>query len=373
MKAIARPIVLAALGLLVHDAYAQMSPDDIAALRERGQREGWTFTVGQTEATRYPRDQAFGLRVPADWRKGARFDLCTPTRDLPAAFDWCALDGCTPIKNQLGCGACWAFALNGAFESQIRLQDSFTADLSEQWLISCCGLGGCGGEWPGAAANYYTANLVWLDYCGHYGTVPEAEFPYVASNAPCSCPYTHEYLLEDWVAVGPEWGIPTVWQLKQAIYEHGPIVVCFYANDAMMAYTGGIFNDCESGDINHAVTLVGWDENQGTNGVWRMRNSWGPGWGEDGYCWIEYGCSLIGYNALYVEYAGLGNVVWVDFAHTGTESGTFGTPYNTLVEGVDAVSVGGTLRVKAGTSPETPTIAKAMTIQAHNGAVVVGE
>ena len=90
---------------LARDAQAQLTPADIEALRERGQREGWTFTVGETPATRYPHDQAFGLRVPPDWRR-RRFDPCTPTRNLPASFDSCALGGCTPIKNQLGCGAC---------------------------------------------------------------------------------------------------------------------------------------------------------------------------------------------------------------------------------------------------------------------------
>jgi hypothetical protein len=364
--------IIATVGL-AWDALAQMTPADIEALREQGQREGWTFTVGQTPATQYPDEQAFGLKVPADWRKGARFDPCTPQRDLPAAFDWRNVGGCTPIKDQLGCGACWAFGLNGAFESQILLQDSVTANLSEQWLVSCCGLGGCGGEWPGTAANFYLLNGTQRDDCGHHGTVPGAEFPYVASEAPCGCPYTHEYFLEDWVFVGPEWGVPSVGQLKQAIYDHGPIVVCFYANNAMKAYTGGVFNDCEDVAINHAVTLVGWDDSQGTAGVWLMRNSWGPGWGENGYCRIEYGCSRIGYNALYVVYAGLGQVIWADFAYGGTESGTFTQPYNTLAEGVNAVAAGGTLRIKTGSSAATSTITKAMHIEAYGGSVTIGQ
>jgi hypothetical protein len=143
MRAIVFPVLLAVFGLVAPDAYAQMSREEIEALRERGQREGWTFTVGETPATRYPDAQAFGLRVPPDWRKGARFDPCTPTRDLPAAFDWCVLGGCTPIKDQLGCGACWAFGLNGAFESQIcsrmaspRTSRSSGSSVAADWAVA---------------------------------------------------------------------------------------------------------------------------------------------------------------------------------------------------------------------------------------------
>jgi hypothetical protein len=94
--------------------------------------------------------------------------------------------------------------------------------------------------------------------------------------------------------------------MKQAIMQYGPISVAVHANSAMQAYNGGIFNGCANGEINHGVVLVGWDDDQGTDGVWIMRNSWGTGWGEDGgYMRMPYGCSYIGYGACYVDYAGM--------------------------------------------------------------------
>ena len=67
------------------------------------------------------------------------------------------------------------------------------------------------------------------------------------------------------------------------------------------------------------------------------------------------------------------NEVWVDFAYGGLfEFGTFGLPYNTLVEGVDAVAYNGTLRIKAGSRNETATISKKMTIAAFGGPVTIG-
>ncbi|MEW6741769.1 MAG: hypothetical protein AB1486_03335 [Planctomycetota bacterium] len=65
--------------------------------------------------------------------------------------------------------------------------------------------------------------------------------------------------------------------------------------------------------------------------------------------------------------------VWVDFAYVGPENGCFDTPYNTLAEGVSAIAAGETLMIKSGTTPETATISKAMTIQAYGGPVTIGQ
>lgn len=67
-------------------------------------------------------------------------------------------------------------------------------------------------------------------------------------------------------------------------------------------------------------------------------------------------------------------VRWVDFAYTGQEElGTFTAPFNTLAEGATSVPAGGTLKIKAGTSTEKPTISKPMTISAYGGPVIIGQ
>jgi len=281
----------------------QLSDEDIEALRERGQREGWSFTVSKNPATQRPLHELCGVIEPPDWRRTGRFDLCAPRGPLPDSFDWRDLDGCTPIKHQDGCGSCWAFAAVGSFECSILIKDKKTVDLSEQWLVSCTSAGSCSGGWPGDASQYMTCGG-WTDPCGHSGAVYEADFPYEAWDMPCGCPYEHPYCLETWAFIGPEWGIPSIGSIKQAILDYGPVAVCVYVNDAFSAYDGGIFDDCQDKDINHAVCLVGWDDSQGTDGVWILRNSWGTGWGEDGYMRIEYECSRVGYGGLYVNFPG---------------------------------------------------------------------
>lgn len=86
------------------------------------------------------------------------------------------------------------------------------------------------------------------------------------------------------------------------------------------------------------------------------------GWGS------PKGVNLI--NAL----VGFGGSVFVNFHYTGgTQNGTFLYPFKTLGQGVTAVSVGGTVfLITGGSSSETMTISKPMTITASDGAATVG-
>ena len=73
-------------------------------------------------------------------------------------------------------------------------------------------------------------------------------------------------------------------QMKQDLYDHGPISV------AVASLHSGFYNAGSSGIINcdkaadqvdHAVLLVGYTEK-----YWIIKNSWGPNWGENGFGYI---------------------------------------------------------------------------------------
>jgi C1A family cysteine protease len=276
-------------------AVAQLTPADIQALKEQGAKEGWTFEVGENDATAHSLDELCGFVKPDNWKELGRWVSFPADRGLPEYFDWRDYNGCTPIRNQGNCGSCWAFATVGPLECNIKIKDDVTVNLSEQWLVSCNRDGwGCNG---GFMAHMYHE---WkTDPCGDTGAVLEADFPYVASDVPCNCPYPHEYLIDGWAYIGG--GVNA---MKQAIIDYGPISVGVYANSAFQGYNGGVFNGCANGTPNHAVVLVGWDDNQGSNGVWFLRNSWGAGWGEAGYMRIPYGCSNVGDSACFIDYGG---------------------------------------------------------------------
>ncbi len=298
-------IFLAVLILAV-PGFGQLSDEDIAELKEQAARENWTFEISANPATQYSLDELCGLVEPEGWWEDARFDPCIPKRELPVSFDWRDSSACTPVKNQASCGSCWAFGTVGPLESNILLKDNLEVNLSEQWLVSCNSDGwGCDGGW--FAHDYHQWKT---DPCGQTGAVYESDFPYTATDQSCNCPYPHHFTIDGWSYIGSSYGVPAVDAIKQAILDYGPVSVAVEATSAMQGYDGGIFNTPGFGDVNHAVVLVGWDDTQGTNGVWIMRNSWGSGWGEEGYMRIEYGICQIGYGACYIEYSGLDKIAF---------------------------------------------------------------
>ena len=219
---------------------------------------------------------------------------------LPTSFNWCDNNGCTPVKNQGNCGSCWAFGTVGPLESNIKIKDGLTKDLAEQYLVSCNTDGwGCNGGWW--AHDYHQ----WKIPSGEpdAGAVYEADFPYTASDSPCNPPHPHLEKITSWAYVGSSNGVPPTADIKQAIYDHGPVSAAVCVGTAFQNYSGGIFQTNECTQVNHAIVLVGWND---TDGYWILRNSWGTSWGESGYMRIKYGTSAVGYAASYVVYGGSG-------------------------------------------------------------------
>jgi C1A family cysteine protease len=301
--------VLIALPALSGAAVFQpLRPDieaKIKAIRDQVRAKGGTFEVGYSAAMDKRIDQLCGLRVPPGWNKNDAPQvpmLEASVQAVPSSYDWRTLNGVTPIKNQGSCGDCWAFGTVGPLESQILLKDGVTVDLSEQYLTSCNLDGwGCNGGWW---AHDYHMNRSGQDNNGP-GAVLESSKPYTGTDSTCAGPYNHPYKISNWAYVGSQTAVPGVQAIKQAIYTYGPISVAVYVGNAFQAYSGGIFNTNESGSPNHAVVLVGWNDDLGTdNGYWILRNSWGSSWGESGYMRIRYNISKVGYGANFIEYAG---------------------------------------------------------------------
>ena len=206
------------------------------------------------------------------------------------AFDWRDHGVVTPVRNQGGCGSCWAFSSMGAFEGSYAIRNDRTMiDTSEQRFVDCPNAGGsCGGGWWSGAFNYLMPT----------GTSEEARYPYTASNDQCQARTPTPYHAVAWGYVDSAGSTPSVSDMKDALCRYGPLTVAVNATSAFQSYSSGVFNENASGGINHGVTLVGWDD---ADGAWIIKNSWGTGWGMNGYMRIAYGSNRIGQGAAWAQ------------------------------------------------------------------------
>jgi cathepsin L len=140
---------------------------------------------------------------------------------------------------------------------------------------SCGGTGGCQGA---------TSELA-FDYVATTGILEEYQLGYTAysgSNSACGYPAAGASVVAtiDGYIKLPENNYTS---LMNAVAQVGPIAVSVDAS-TWHSYAGGVFDGCnqENPDINHAVVLVGYGEENGQK-YWLIRNSWAPKWGELGY------------------------------------------------------------------------------------------
>ncbi len=324
-------------------AAAQLSDAALARLQEEGQAKGWTFQMRRTEASRRTPEELGSMHLPAPddpyWKSASQRPAPDGKANPPESWDWRARGGVTAIRDQGGCGSCWAFSTLGVVESAIKIRDGVEVDLSEQHLLSCNTADwGCSGAVWGYA---------WLinkpDACGLVGAVLEADYPYTGARTECACAAPRTYRIQDYSYVN---GLqPTVPEIKQALMEHGPLGCSLYTNSAFSAYSGGVFNANDNPSVfalDHAIVIVGWDDRLGAHGAWIIKNSWGTDWGENGFGNIEYGCNLIGYAANYVIYEGSQSGVQVaplsGFSATGPMGGPF-TPAGTVYSVTNAGAI----------------------------------
>lgn len=233
-------------------------------------------------------------------------------KDLPASFDWRNNKGdwTTPIRDQgEQCGSCWAHAAISVLESYEKIKNknaSLPIGLSEQYLISCDkDDSGCdGGDFETAMP--YMVDTPGPD--GGIGVVSREDYPYTENQDSCkNLSGLTRYHADKWAYVnasadqGSENSIPTVDELKAAIYLKGPIAVGIYDDDDFDNYTGGVFySDAQYEDTNHAVVLVGWGDEDGEE-YFIGKNSAGTGWGEDGWFKIDVNSNRIGEGAVYLD------------------------------------------------------------------------
>ncbi|CAD5227171.1 unnamed protein product [Bursaphelenchus xylophilus] len=213
------------------------------------------------------------------------------TTQIPSNFDWRENNGVTAVQNQGGCACCYAFSAVGVIESQHLIHTGQTLHLSEEQVIACTNNvskyhnHGCnGGTAPGV-----------LDYVIENGITLADNFKFTSGDGdhtvpacPSGKPYATKVTKEEFLPSNDEDN------LAKVVYEVGPIATYIDAG-GIQDYKSGILDVAEpSGGwgINHGVVIVGYGEENGTK-YWIFKNSWGPGWGDQGFFKLKRGVNSL--------------------------------------------------------------------------------
>jgi len=249
-----------------------------ALIRSRG----LDWTAGETSVSRLSPSEQKALLVQDRPESDVEVGEFHSEQRHPMAIDWRDKDGdnwLTSVKDQLACGSCWAYSAVTVVESRVKIglnNSSYSIDLSEQDLVSCSSAGNCeDGGWEGDA----------LEYIKNTGIASEECFPYNATDQ--SCGNKCENWEDDAVKVLNYSMLPaSTTEIKQAISDYGPVTVYMHVFADFLNYTSGVYAWVTGGPLGwHAVSIVGYDE---SGEYWIAKNSWGTGWGEDGYFRINY-------------------------------------------------------------------------------------
>jgi len=203
----------------------------------------------------------------------------------PPSVDWTMKGVVTPVKNQGQCGSCWAFSTTGSIECNYAISTGVLNSLSEQQLVDCSfpeGNLGCDGGEMDSAFQYVIKEG---------GLCSESEYPYMAQDGLCkssSCGTKYD----------PIKTYTDVTKKDETALEEAAVTGCVSVaieadQFAFQYYSSGILTGTCGTNLDHGVLVVGYGTDSGQE-YWKVKNSWGTDWGEDGYVLICKDCNKNG-------------------------------------------------------------------------------
>ena len=266
-------MLLIAVCVVMCVSFVNAQSREVVALQDLLRATNATWTAGDNDITRMnPIEQEGLLGLLPGIGDMANMPAPTYTRDVVPFGAFEAKH--TSIKNQGQCGSCYSFGACAAYESWKLVTANTTTDLSEQHFMMTAKKigpsGGCSGWYLDTSMNLLKNN----------GVANESDCPYKAVESACPTTATGKNKIAAWAST------TDINTIKSALQNNGLVYVGFAVYADFMSYSGGIYK-YTSGSLKgyHAVAIVGYDD---AAQCFRVKNSWGTGWGEKGYFRIGY-------------------------------------------------------------------------------------